>query len=960
MAIHLPGGRARRRPTTLSHSHPQGRRLPLGRFPGRGWRPSLTLRRRLIQAGLVLVVLGILTSVAAVAWVSQDLPDPNKLNTRVVAESTKIYARDGTTVLYEIHGDQRRTQVRLSDIRPDTIHAVLAIEDKDFYKHSGVSIRGIFRSVWVDLTHGTTAQGGSTITQQLVKNSILTPQKSFTRKVKEVILAYQLEQRFTKEQILKLYFNEIPWGSSAYGVEAAAQTYFGKHAKDLDLAESALLAAMVQRPSHYSPTGPHRDDLVARQRLVLNLMVDQGYITRAQAASAKDIDVLKRISPSRDPIIAPHFVFYVRDLLVQKYGDVAVERGGLRVVTTLDPRLQKIAEEEVAAGAAKNEKKYGANNAALVATDPKTGQVLAMVGSRDFFDTEHDGNFNVATAVRNPGSSFKPFVYLTAFTKGYSPDTLMFDLVTNFGPDGSGKDFVPKNYDFKEHGPVKMRQALAGSLNIPAVKTLYLAGIPQVLDLADQVGYTTFDRSRVGLALAIGGGGVKLLEHVGAFGVLANDGLRDPLTPILRIEDKNGKVLEQYKKGEVRAVDQQNVRQVNSVLTDNNSRAFVFGSHSPLILSDRPVAAKTGTTNDFKDGWTMGFTPSLAAGVWVGNNDNSPFKPGSDGVVVAAPIWHNFMQRALQGKPVEKFPGPKPATESKPVLQGKLQADTPVYIDSQTGQRIPDACLAAWPPQFVKAVKIKEVHDILFYLDKDDPNGAPPSNPGSDPMFSRWEGPVQAWAKKNNFLAAAPPYEDCSLRANPAGPSVAISNPLTNSTISTATVPVSVSVSSPAGVVSVQYSIDGQVLATVQVAPFDALLDVSSMSNGFHSLRATVTDGSGATSFNEISVNILSDKTAPTAYFISPKSRATFSQSSFPQEVQVFAYDPDGVASVTLSMKSADGTSTVLDAVDRPADNTVSLSWPTTPPGSYQLYVTVKSKKGRMTQSDYLPVTVTK
>ncbi len=959
MAIHLPGRPPRRRLTTTNQAHPAGRRLPLSRFPGRSWRPPASWRRRLLQIGLILAVLGVLSGVALVAWVSQDLPDPNKLNTRVIAESTKIYAKDGTTLLYEIHGDQRRTLIQLSDIQPNTIHAVLSIEDKDFYKHSGVSIRGILRSVWVDITHGSAAQGGSTITQQLVKNSILTPQKSLTRKVKEVILAYQMEQRFTKDQILKLYFNEIPWGSSAYGVEAASETYFGKHAKDLDLAESALLAAMVQRPSHYSPTGNYRDDLLARQRRVLTLMTEQGYVTKAQADAAKTVDVLKRISPSRDPIVAPHFVFYVRDQLVQKYGDVEVERGGLRVVTTLDPKLQKIAEEEVAAGAAKNETKYRASNAALVATDPKTGQILAMVGSRDFFDSAHDGNFNVATAVRNPGSSFKPIVYMTAFTKGYSPNTLLFDLVTNFGPDGSGKDFIPKNYDFKEHGPVKMRQALAGSLNIPAVKTLYLAGIPTVLDMADKLGYTTFNRATVGLALAIGGGGVKLLEHVGAFSVLANDGQRNNLTPILRIEDKNGKVLEQYKKNETRVVDQQYVREVNSVLTDNNARSFVFGSRSPLILSDRPVAAKTGTTNDFKDGWTMGFTPSLAAGVWVGNNDNSPFRAGSDGVVVAAPIWHNFMQRALQGKSVERFAAPKPVSETKPVLQGKLQADVPVYIDSQTGKRIPDSCLSSWPAQYIQTAHIKEVHDILYYVNKDDPRGSQPTTPGSDPMYSRWETAVAAWAKKNNYLAVAPPYEDCSLHAPAPGPSIEISNPLDNSTVSSTTLPVSVTVSSAIGVATVAYSLDGQALGTSSTNPYDLRLDLSTFANGFHVLKATATDAAGAATSNSITINLLSDKTVPTTYFISPKPKSSIAQGALPQLIQAFAYDPDGVALVTLSIKAPDGTTTVLDSADHPADKTVSLSWSTTSPGSYQLFLTVKSKKGRTTQSDYLPVTVT-
>ncbi|MBI3572687.1 MAG: PBP1A family penicillin-binding protein [Candidatus Kerfeldbacteria bacterium] len=944
--------------TTRRHSG-SGAILPARRFPGRSMRRHGRWRRRLLAVVAIGLFLSIVGGVAVVAWVSQDLPDPNNLNTRVVAQSTKIYARDGKTILYDIHGDQRRTSVNLEDISPHVIQATLAVEDKDFYKHAGVSLRAIIRAVWVDVTHGSKAQGGSTITQQLVKNSILTREKTFTRKIKELVLAYQIDRRFSKDQVLRLYFNEIPYGASAYGVEAAAETYFGKRAKDLDLAESSLLAAMVQAPTFYSPNGSHRTELIQRQHFVLSLMVEQKRITKTQADEARTVDVLARISPYRDRIVAPHFVFYVRDYLEQKYGDVLVEKGGLRVVTTLDPDLQKIAEDEVAKGAVKNEKSSRADNAALVAIDPKTGQVLAMVGSRDFFDTAHDGNFNVATAVRNPGSSFKPIVYLTAFTKGYTPETTLFDLKTDFGPDGSGKDFIPNNFDGKEHGPVSMRQGLAGSLNIPAVKTLYLAGLPNVLDVADRFGYTTIDRSKVGLALAIGGGGVTLLEHTGAFSVLANDGVRDPVTSILRIEDKAGKVLEQYQKKETRVADQDAVRRIVDVLSDNNARAFVFGSHSPLILSNRPVAAKTGTTNDFKDGWTLGFTPSLAAGVWVGRNDNGPLKAGSDGVVVAGPIWHAFMERALKGKPVESFQKPPPNTSTKPVLQGKLQSQVPISVDTVTGNQIPDSCLAPWPPAYVGKKYIRKVHDVLYYVNKDDPGGPPPADPTVDPMFSRWESSVQAWAKKNNYVAQSPALENCSLRTSSTGPTIAFSQPTNNQTVTTSSVVAAVSASEPgASITSVQFSFDGSVVATLSAPPFSSTLDVSSLSNGFHSLSASATDNKGISSSASLNLNILHNAAQGSQYFISPSPRSKISHDSFPQEVQVFAYDPVGVASITLSMKAADGTITTLDAVNSPSDSTVSLSWPTTAPGDYQLFFQVKNNKAVVTQSDFLPVTV--
>lgn len=895
--------------------------------------------------------------VAAVAWVSRDLPDPNNINSRVVAQSTKIYARDGKTVLYEVHGDQRRTVVELSDISPYVKPATLSIEDKDFYRHGGVSLRGIIRALWVDLVAGRKVQGGSTITQQLVKNSILTNEKSFTRKFKELILAYQLERRFTKDQILKLYFNEIPYGSSAYGIEAAAQIYFGQSAKDLDLAAGALLAALVKAPTYYSPSGNHRPELLQRQRYVLDRMVADRYITREQAEAAKAVDILARVSKSRDRITAPHFVFYVRDLLVQKYGEVLVERGGLRVVTTLDPELQGIAEDEIKKGVEKNETRYHATNAALVAVDPKTGQILAMVGSRDYFDTDHDGNFNVATAVRNPGSSFKPVVYLTAFTKRYTPNTVLYDLKTDFGPDGSGKNFSPNNYDGREHGPLRMRQTLAGSLNIPAVKTLYLAGIPSTLDLAERLGYTTFDRSKLGLALAIGGGGVKLLEHVGAFSVLANGGQRNQLVPILRVEDRNGRVLEQFQKKEVRVVEAQPVRQLVDVMSDNNARAFIFGLRNSLTLAGRPVAAKTGTTNDFRDAWTVGFTPQLAAGVWRGNNDYSPMRGGADGVVVAAPIWHAFMERALTKKPVERFTKPAPIKTDKPVLAGTLPTETTVFVDAVTRKKIPDDCLATWPKQYIATQKIKAVHTILYYVDRTNPTGPAPTDPSSDPMFARWEKPVQAWAKKNGFVSKVPANEDCGLRANASGPTLRVLEPKPNITITTSPLTVSVDVASPNAIISVQYIIDGLTVATVTTAPFGAQLDISQIENGFHTLRVQATDGTGNSSSVDVAVNIVANSSS-TVYFLSPEASATVNATDFPLAVNAFAQDADGVATATLFMRDASGTDTVLDALSAPSTANLSFSWPTTAPGKYRLYIVVKSKRGRTTQSDLLPVTV--
>ena len=920
------------------------------RFQNRRWLKILG------QVTLVGIALGAIAVVAVVAWASKSIPDPNNLQFRKVAQSTRIYAKDGSTLLYEIHGDQKRTVVDLKDISPDVIHAVISIEDKDFYNHSGFSIRGFFRSVWIDITRGSLSQGGSTLTQQLVKNAILTREKTISRKIKEVILSYQIERLYDKDQILKLYFNEIPWGSTAYGVEAAAQTYFGVRAKDLTLAESATLAAMVQRTSYYSPRGSHTEQLIDRQRIVLANMVAQGYITEEQAAVAIKEDVLKKVPAFQDKITAPHFVFYVRDQLVQKYGELTVEQGGLSVTTTLDPKIQKISEEEVAAGAKKNDKR-GAGNAASVSVDPKTGQILAMVGSRDFFDTKKDGNFNVITSIRNPGSSFKPIVYLSAFTKGYSPDTLLFDLKTNFGPDGSGKNFIPNNYDFNEHGPLKMRQTLNGSLNIPAVKTLYLAGIPTTLDVSSKLGYSTFEGKTFGLALAIGGGGVEPLEHAAAFAALANDGKRNPVTGILKVVDGTGKILEQFKKDETQVVDKNAVRLLNDTLSDNNARAYVFGTRNSLTLGGRQVAAKTGTTNDFKDGWTVGYTPQLATVVWVGNNNNSPMKSGSDGSIVAAPIWNAIMRRSLDKQPTERFQRPSAVEQSKPVLQGKLPEAKRVAVDNITNKRIPDSCLSAWPSQNISYVTVNEVHDILYYLQKEKPNGPPLENPASDPMFSRWEAPVQAWAKKNKYVSTMPADEDCSLRVNPAGAGVVFTSPSAGTTISASTFEATISWSNVTEPLTATYTLDGVTSTTSSTAPYTGTISLAGVENGVHSLGVTITDAAGITASAALSITT-SAQSGTTMYFIDPEVNAKITTGAFPYPLRFYVQDSRGISSITPQMISPSGVTTPLTIITNPTETTFTVSWPPVPAGKYRLYLVVVPKGGAAIESDRLVVTV--
>ncbi len=684
-----------------------------------------------VAGGLILFIfLGLLF-----AYYSFNLPDPNKLAERVIPESTKIFDRNGK-LLYEIHGEARRTLVTLDQIPTHTKEATLAIEDKNFYKHGGVSLTGIARATLVNLLKGGKVQGGSTITQQFVRTAVLTREKTFARKFKEIALSLQLERRYSKDEILQLYFNEIPFGSTIYGIEAASQAFFDKPAKDLDLAESAYLAAIPKAPTYYSPFGPNREELDARADTVLQLMYEQGYITKEQRNLAQNEKIeFRNIGRG---ILAPHFVLYVQDLLAQKYGEISLQEGGLKVTTTLDLELQKVAEEAVAKQGAINEEKYKAKNAALVSVDPKTGQILAMVGSRDYFNDAIDGQVNVAIRPRQPGSSFKPYVYATAFKKGMSPATMLLDVTTNFGEFG-GKEYIPQDYDGKNRGPVSIRSALQGSLNIPAVKTLLLTGIEDSIQTAENLGITTLkDRSRFGPSIVLGGADVKLLEHAAAFGAFATGGIRHETTAILKVEDRQGKILEEFKAGAGKEVlNPQIAYQINHVLSDNESRIFIFGRNNRLTLPGRPAAAKTGTTQENRDNWVIGYTPSLVTGVWVGNNDNSQMAERAFGSSTTAPIWQEFMTRALAGKPAEEFVRPEGITEvAVDVLSGKL------------------------PTQFTPSTKTEifstfnlptEYDDVHIPVTIDGQSVVQTALHAEKPQDPAWEEPVKAWALSNGY-----------------------------------------------------------------------------------------------------------------------------------------------------------------------------------------------------------------
>ncbi|KKP95177.1 MAG: hypothetical protein UR99_C0031G0013, partial [Candidatus Moranbacteria bacterium GW2011_GWD2_36_12] len=686
-------------------------------------------------------------------------------------QSTKIYDRTGEHLLYDVHGEEKRTVIPFNQIPENVKYATISLEDQEFYSHFGVNPKAILRSAFKDIIKGGAAQGGSTITQQFIKKSLLTDEKTITRKIKEVILAIELEQKYSKDEILEMYLNQIPYGSSAYGIEAGAQTFFSKSAKDLTLAEAALLASLPNAPTYYSPFGSHTDALVGRKNSALQKMSDQGYITQEQADEAKKVNILSEIAPRQDNIQAPHFVMYVKEYLEQKYGEQAVEQGGLKVFTTLDWDKQQSAEKAVIEGAAKNVSQ-NAKNAALVASDPKTGHILAMVGSKNYFDKAIDGQVNVALADRQPGSSFKPYVYLTAFTKGYTPETLLYDVATNFSTD-EGKDYKPQNYDGKFHGPLQMKNALAMSLNIPAVKTLYLAGVKDSINLAKGLGIKGLNQpERYGLSLVLGGGEVTLLDHVNAYGALAAGGVHRDKTAILKIQDKNGATLEEYKITEgQRVVDEKYVAMLDHIMSTNEYRAPVFGENNPFKFTDRAVAAKTGTTNEFRDGWAMGFTPSLAVGVWAGNNDNSSMKAGADGIVVAAPIWRAFMNEALKNYAIEQFPKYEKEDTGKAVLNGEFDTQEIKVCKIEKGKNKGDFCLANdnCPEDAKDKETFGSAHDILYYVNKDDPRGERPKDPSNDVQYRNWESGVQDWLKdnkgdkeiKNLRKLEMPPTQEC-------------------------------------------------------------------------------------------------------------------------------------------------------------------------------------------------------
>ena len=613
----------------------------------------------------------IFSSLSLFIYYAKDLPRPERFFERELFESTKIYDRSGQIVLYEIYGEEKRDWVPLKEVPEYLKEAIIATEDANFYHHFGIDFKGIINALLANLRLMKPTYGGSTIPQQLIRSTFLTLEKTPERKTREIILALELDRRYSKEQILEWYLNQVPFGRNAYGVQAASQAYFRKSVSEISLAEAATLAALIKAPSFYST---NLAELLIRKDYVLNRMVSEGFLSPKEAELAKKEKV--NIIEFAQPILAPHFTLWVKQQLEEKYGREFLEQRGLKIFTSLDWELQKLAEEIVKEGV-KNNKIYNSHNGALVAISPKSGEVLALVGSADYFgepypkdclsglNCQFDPHFNAAVGTKNlpgrqPGSAFKPFVYATAFKKGYSDKEIVIDEFTNFGIWG-GKEYTPQNYDGRFRGPVTLRQALAQSLNVPSVKVLLdLAGLEDSIKTAKDLGITTL-KPPFGPSIVLGGWEVKLIEMTSAYGVFANDGLKVLISPILKIEDSKGNIIFENNKTPMRVLESNVARLINDILSDNEARSPMFGPRSNLYFENYQVAAKTGTSEDSRDGWLIGYTPSIVTGVWVGNNDNTPMKKKA-AELLAGPIFHKFMERALAKYPPENFP--KPETES--------------------------------------------------------------------------------------------------------------------------------------------------------------------------------------------------------------------------------------------------------------------------------------------------------
>lgn len=773
-----------------------------------------------------------------------NLPSPDKI-VRNEGFSTKILDRNGKS-LYDIYTKQRRTPVELNEIPLYLRQATIAIEDKNFYKHQGIDITGMARGFLRIFTSGRVA-GGSTLTQQLVKNVLLTNDRTIIRKIKEFVLAVQIEKKYTKDQILQMYLNEAPYGGTSWGVEVASEVYFGKKVSDLNLIESAIIAGLPQSPSRYSPYSSNPKAYIARTKDVLRRMREDGDITKNQEAeTVKQLESITFKARGSD-FKAPHFVQYVQKLLVERYGESAIDQGGLTVTTTLDLDLQEKAQAIVTEEIEKVEKQHITNGAAVV-IKPETGEILAMIGSKNFNDENYDGQVNVTTSLRQPGSSFKPFTYVTAFKEGYTASSLLMDVPTTFPGGSNNPDYVPVNYDGKHRGPIQLRYALGNSINIPAVKLLAMVGIKDVLKTATELGITTLPPTqetlnRVGLSLTLGGGEVKLLDLTSAYSTFANNGYQISPISILKVEDVNGKVLEETKfsKGK-RVLTEEQAFLINNILSDNNARKDVFGPNSLLNIAN--VMVKTGTTNDKRDNWTIGGNGNAMVGVWVGNNDNSPMLNVASGVSGASPIWKRVLMESLKGRPNKNFEVPSNIVT--------------VSVDSISGYRSHDG-FTSRNEYFIKGTEPGEdpVH-VYLKVCKNDGKLANPSDVASgnydskeffifkeeDPTAgsgpNKWQEGILNWLNGQSDGRYHPPTDYCG-SSNPLN--VEFINPQDRTSGVNNNFTIQIKAESTSDITQVDIFIDGTKMTTLSSLPFK--YNVTSLPDGIHVLKVLVKDAGG-------------------------------------------------------------------------------------------------------------------
>lgn len=829
------------------------------RFRRRRPRGKISLLKRLLYYLPVLGFFGLigitLVLVGSFALIARDLPSPDKV-VRREGFATKIYDRNDN-LLYDVFKEAKRVPVTLDQVPDYLKQATIAIEDKEFYSHSGFSLKGITRSVFRLVVYQRIQGGGSTLTQQLVKNVLLTPTQTFSRKYKELILTLQIEKKYSKDEILQMYLNETPYGGTAWGVAAAAEHYFDKNVSELDLIESAILAGLPQRPSSYSPfSGDLWQD---RTMAVLRRMREDNYITfEEEADSIEKLDqVLFRSEGG--VMAAPHFVIYVKNLLAEKFGEELVEMGGLKVKTTLDLDFQEKAEEIVKAEIEKTAA-INITNGASVVISPESGQVLAMVGSRDYFDEDYEGKFNVVTqGLRQPGSTIKPVTYAAGFKKGYTASTLLMDVKTDF-PVAGQEDYTPVNYDGKYRGPIKVREALGNSINVPAVKMLAMVGIKPVLSLASQMGMSTLtptreNLARFGFSVTLGGGEVLPIEMASSYLSFANGGIKKDPVSILKVEDKDGRVLFEHREIEgERVLTEGEAFIISDILSDNNARVITFGTNSGLVIPGRKVAVKTGTSNDKRDNWAIGWTPKTLVLVWVGNNDNSMMKAVASGISGATPIWRKIMINAIDQFGFEDFSVPRDIVSAEiDQLSGYRAHDgypsrteyfikgtepninDPIHLKlklcHQTGE-------LATPPQVAQGDF--EEKEFLAFREED-----PVSTDGTN----RWQEGILAWIALHDDQKYHPPTEYCQ---EGGVIEIAIDSPANRTTVEN-DFPIKIKATGIRKIIEVKVYVNGEEKKRFTNKPYQ--LDLN-LPDGTYTIKVVAKDSKGDTGEREAEIGV--------------------------------------------------------------------------------------------------------